>query len=83
MKCIWINQNGGSKMADASNSFFGNKWCHHDITAIVKDYLCISLTIKWFLLYVYFEGQITSMSQSSYAQKLEMMSTLLCVILWP
>ena len=28
-------------MADGSRFFLTNKWRHHDITAIVKDYLCL------------------------------------------
>ena len=34
-------QNGRSKMVDGSSSpsFFNNKWRHHDITAIVKEYI--------------------------------------------
>ena len=42
MECIQIIQNGGSKMADASSSFFSNKWRHHGITTIVEDYLYVS-----------------------------------------
>ena len=34
-----INSKLGSKVADGSSSFFDNKRRHHDITAIVKDYL--------------------------------------------
>ena len=29
-------------MADDSSSFLNNKWRHHDITSIVKDYQCIN-----------------------------------------
>ena len=36
MEYSTIIQNGGSKTADASTSFFRNKWRHHDITAFVK-----------------------------------------------
>ena len=32
----YLNQNGGTKMTDASKSFFNNKWRHHDITVIVQ-----------------------------------------------
>ena len=38
IKYSWLIQNGGSKMADGSRSFFNNKWRNHDITATVKDY---------------------------------------------
>ena len=36
---IYINQNGGSKMANASCSIFSNERHRHDITVIVKGYL--------------------------------------------
>ena len=29
-------------MTDDSSSFFSNKWRHHDISATVKDHLCVS-----------------------------------------
>ena len=35
-------QNGGFKMMDGSGSLFNNTWRHYDITAIFKDYLCVS-----------------------------------------
>ena len=46
-------------MADGFISFFSNKLHHHDITVIVKDYLCVNqlldytrhLLFKYFLLY--------------------------------
>ena len=34
-------------MVDASGSFFSNKWRQHDITAIVKNRLCVS-QLPWF-----------------------------------
>ena len=51
-------------MADASSSFFNDKLCRHDITAIVKYHLCVS-QFPWFCqrpyyyfsLYVYFDGK--------------------------
>ena len=34
-------------MVDDSRSFFDNNWRHHDITAIVKDYLCYRLLLDF------------------------------------
>ena len=42
IKYSYLNQNGESKMPDASKSFFNNNWGHHDVTAAVKDSLCFS-----------------------------------------
>ena len=43
MEYIHLIQNGKSKMADICNSFFNNnKWRHHDINSIVKDFWCDS-----------------------------------------
>ena len=42
MEYILIIQNATSKMADVFSSLFRNKWRHHDITAIVKNHLCVS-----------------------------------------
>ena len=39
--------NGRFKMVDDSRSFFDNNWRHHDITAIVKDYLCYRLLLDF------------------------------------
>ena len=41
MEYIWIIQNSGSKMVDAF-FFFSFKRYQHDVTAIVKYYLCVS-----------------------------------------
>ena len=42
MEYILIIQNATSKMAGVFSSLFRNKWRHHDITAIVKNHLCVS-----------------------------------------
>ena len=47
MGYIQLIQNGGFKMANASISLFSNKLHHHDITAIVKDYLCVSKLLEF------------------------------------
>ena len=42
MEYILIIQNARSKMADAFSSLIRNKGRHHDITANVKNHLCVS-----------------------------------------
>ena len=42
MEYILIIQNARSKMADVFSALFRNKWRHHDITADVKNHLCVS-----------------------------------------
>lgn len=63
-------------MVDPSSSFFINNWRHHDITDIVKYYLCViiiiiyanflilsdTLLFKYFFLYVFFEGNLVSVN---------------------
>ena len=62
----YLIQNGRSKMADGSNSpsFFNNKWRHHDITAIVKEYMLyvsqlnnsirhLTVEVFWVLVYLH------------------------------
>ena len=63
MEYSTIIQNGGSKTADASTSFFSNKWRHHDITAFVKlaNFLILWNTYYlYFSLNVYFERNLDS-----------------------
>ena len=91
MEYIWIIENEGSKMVDGSSSLFSNKWRHHDIIAIVKDHLCWSYQRPYYLrIFRLREIWIPSINsvicrhcnvRSSYAQKLQMMTTLLCIIL--
>ena len=50
--------NGGSKMADASSSFFWYKWRHHDITALLNVIYILANFLTFFntLLFKHFSG---------------------------
>ena len=53
IKYSYLNQNGESKMPDASKSFFNNNWRHHDVTVVVKDFLCLVNFLIWYGVIIY------------------------------
>ena len=63
---FFLIKDGGFNMADGSISFFSNKWRHHYITTMVKDFFCVSKLLDFishFTIYNYFsfyEGNLDS-----------------------